>query len=692
MEAKDEEEYRRDLDTYLLTLSAFSEHHDLLEGLQRRCKEIERAMLTVGEKHRQLEAWAAQGDTELREGLRKLIAERKVARKAGSVEVVKRISRLIKKEIRAIARARKSAKISKILEELKDLKRIAGIRGNDKKVSICAVLDKDGKQRIEQDDIADVFAEFFESPYKADGTDGQSHTFHCRSVELVRAVTREEVRSELNKMRPRKAADESGLVSELLRSGSDLLMDMVAQVFTAVLNPQAAIPDYWKASSIRVLFKKGDERLPENYRPICIIPILYKLFSKVVLKRIRDHAISEQSPDQAGFRPDYSCDDHLFAITVLAEKCNEFNLPLWIATLDFRKAFDSISHDSIWRSLSAQGIPDAYVHTICKLYQGQRATVKCGSTSRKFGIGKGTKQGDPISPVIFNAVLEQIMRPVKEKWLSKGWGQQLGYGQDCVLTNLRFADDILLVGRSLYQIKQMLADVRREGAKVGLELHPEKTKIQHNGIGYGSCVRSAKIDGMDIEVLPSTTTTTYLGKALSLTDTHDSELKHRLAKAWAKFGAYRQELTNKDIPLSLRLKLFESVVTPSVLYGSCSWVMTSARKQALKSAQMKMVRTILSRRRLVTYPSVDDGDSVGLETWVDWVRRVTADARKEMANNGVPDWVDECGRTIQRWGKKFRNMESYRWARRVLDWQPDSWRARGRPRARWSDQLHALSP
>ena len=50
------------------------------------------------------------------------------------------------------------------------------------------------------------------------------------------------------------------------------------------------------------------------------------------------------------------------------------------------------------------------------------------------------------------------------------------------MTNLRFADDILLMGRTLPQIRNMLSDVAGESARVGLELHPGKTKILHNGM------------------------------------------------------------------------------------------------------------------------------------------------------------------------------------------------------------------
>ena len=83
------------------------------------------------------------------------------------------------------------------------------------------------------------------------------------------------ISNQLEKMKPGKAADQNGIVAELLRNGSELFLQTVASLFTDVLQPAATVLDYWQASSIRVIFKKGDERLPRNYRPICIVPILY---------------------------------------------------------------------------------------------------------------------------------------------------------------------------------------------------------------------------------------------------------------------------------------------------------------------------------------------------------------------------------------------------------------------------------
>ena len=657
---------------------------DLDEHLQERCQAIERILVDIADKCRcEVEESMIVMDS-AKQHLHDLIEQRRSERKAGLRNAVKDTSKLIQKEIKAVTKARSTARVTKVLEEFMDLQRIAGIRSNGKTVCVGSMIDKNGIEKTEIQEVADVFADFFESIYKDTSRAVALHEV----LEEIPPATPDEVRSELRKLKRRKAPDEGGIVAELLSSGSDKLIMMIADIFTDVMKPQTAIPEYWKASAIKVLFKKGDMRYPEHYRPICIVPILYKLFSKVVCGRIKRGLIAEQSYDQAGFRPDFSCDDHLFAVTLLTEKCNEFNRPLWVATIDFKRAFDSISHASIWEALNAQKVPSTYVNVLSRLYQGQNARVRVDCTSRKFDIQKGTKQGDPISPIIFNAVLEQVMRAVKSKWRARKIGMQLGHSPESVLTNLRFADDILLVGRSLHQIKQMIADVAAEGAKVGLELHPSKTKILHNNMGYGSRVQEARIAGMVIEVLDPTSSTMYLGRALTLTDMHNVELNHRLKKAWAKFGVYKQELTDRRVPLGLRMKLFHSVVTPTILYGSGSWVMTGTRENALRSTQMKMLRAVLGRGRIKKQPDEE------VETWVEWIQRVTHEARLAMKEHKVPDWIEEQRKRLQAWRQKLDSMSKDRWATKVLNWSPEGYRSRGRPLARWSDQAATatLSP
>ena len=114
------------------------------------------------------------------------------------------------------------------------------------------------------------------------------------------------------------------------------------------MTPNSKVPQNWREAAIQVLYKKkGDRHLPENYRPICIIPILYKLFSKLLLSRIDPTLQQSQNRGQAGSRADFRGDDQLMAITLVAELAMEKRQPLWVAAVDFKKAFDTVAHSAL---------------------------------------------------------------------------------------------------------------------------------------------------------------------------------------------------------------------------------------------------------------------------------------------------------------------------------------------------------
>ena len=96
-------------------------------------------------------------------------------------------------------------------------------------------------------------------------------------------------------------------------------------------------------------------------RPICGLPILYKLFATVLYARLAPGLHKIQPPDQAGFRPNHRCEDHLTVYRILEQRCREWGVPLYISTIDFTKAFDSIKHSAIWKSLSYYGVKPEYV-------------------------------------------------------------------------------------------------------------------------------------------------------------------------------------------------------------------------------------------------------------------------------------------------------------------------------------------
>eukprot|EP00973_Karenia_brevis_P085813 11903845-Karenia_brevis.AAC.1 len=71
---------------------------------------------------------------------------------------------------------------------------------------------------------------------------------------------------------------------------------------------------------------------------------------------------------------------------------------------------------------------------------------------------------------------------------------------------------------------------------------------------------------MQVEILPYDGHTKYLGRKLTFHDQSQTELQNRIAAAWGKFNQFRHELTSRIYPLTDRLRLFDAVVTATVLY------------------------------------------------------------------------------------------------------------------------------
>lgn len=207
------------------------------------------------------------------------------------------------------------------------------------------------------------FANFYEALYATRRIDEVIKTdMTSRECVPVQPITADEVRACLSKMAKCKAGDEQGNVVEMLQKGGDHLMQVLVELFDDILDPASIPPEQWRMAKLIVLFKKGDAADPSNYRPIAILPILYKVFSKIICNRLRIMFDNAQTADQAGFRSGYSCDDHLLTSVVIVEKAYEFNMSLWAATVDFQKAFDTVEHDSIWKAMRDVGIPDESSH------------------------------------------------------------------------------------------------------------------------------------------------------------------------------------------------------------------------------------------------------------------------------------------------------------------------------------------
>ena len=108
------------------------------------------------------------------------------------------------------------------------------------------------------------------------------------------------------------------------------------------------------------------------------------------VRKIFPRLDQEQAEDQAGFRSTYQTTDHLATFRMIEQKCHEWGIKMWIATIDFTKAFDSITHKSIWKALNSCGINHEYTSVLKNIYKDQKASVWTDAESYMFEIKKKT--------------------------------------------------------------------------------------------------------------------------------------------------------------------------------------------------------------------------------------------------------------------------------------------------------------
>ncbi|KAE9417105.1 hypothetical protein Angca_006450, partial [Angiostrongylus cantonensis] len=134
----------------------------------------------------------------------------------------------------------------------------------------------------------------------------------------------------------------------------------MARLFRSYLS-EYKVPTQWKTSKT-VLLLKGDLHDIGNYRPICLLSVVCKFFTRVILNRI-DRTLDEEQPcEQSGFRKGFSTVDHIIhTMTRSIELSREYERPHCHIFIDLQKAVDSIEIEAVVEALDSQGVPTQYI-------------------------------------------------------------------------------------------------------------------------------------------------------------------------------------------------------------------------------------------------------------------------------------------------------------------------------------------
>ena len=148
-----------------------------------------------------------------------------------------------------------------------------------------------------------------------------------------------------------KAPGVDQLPGELLKYSGTKTKELLWRLITKIWADHD-IPQEWKDANLVTIFKKGDRADCGNYRGISLPSIAGKVFARILLNKLNKHISVHISPEtQCGFRAGRSTIDMIFTLREVQEKCIEQNMPLYAVFVHFKKAFDTVNRDGLWKVL-----------------------------------------------------------------------------------------------------------------------------------------------------------------------------------------------------------------------------------------------------------------------------------------------------------------------------------------------------
>lgn len=220
---------------------------------------------------------------------------------------------------------------------------------------------------------------------------------------------------------------------------------------------------------------------------------------------------------------------------------------------------------------------------IKNLYWEQKAAVRYeNEIGRPVRVRRGVRQGCVLSPDLFSIYTEYIMREIEGLP-----GIAVG---GCMINNLRYADDTVLIAKSNEDLQTLLNIVNRESEKVGLGINIKKTVTM---VISKSQVAPACNISLNNTILDQVNSFKYLGATIGSDGRSIKETKIRIGQAKKAFRDLEKILKNIHIPIKTRKRVLDSYITPILKYGSEAWTLNKKAIDTIEAAEMWFLRRML---------------------------------------------------------------------------------------------------
>ena len=330
-------------------------------------------------------------------------------------------------------------------------------------------------------EIHSFYSELYKKPSNSNNTTGNATTTNNRPTSLTDEnskkceglITISEVNKALKSMKNSKSPGCDGLPAEFYKKFFHILGNSLVEFLNYCFTKGELSPSC-KLATITLLCKDKEKCSDlKNWRPISLLNTDVKILSKILCNRLKQVITTIVNKDQTCGIPGRSILDNLHLLRNTLDYVKQKDLKLILLSLDFRKAFDNVSHDFLFKTLSNFGFGPDFIKWVKLLYTDVKSQVLAnGFITKPFSIQRGVRQGCGLSPLLFVLVVEVLGNMIRNNPKIKGL-KLPGSAEELKIS--QYADDINLFLSEPRSVYETLKTFSTFSAASGLSLNMEKS-------------------------------------------------------------------------------------------------------------------------------------------------------------------------------------------------------------------------